>query len=179
MAFVTFLLPLQTPLPTISFPCTHLSPLHNTLPQCVSVQGSLLWNLGPRGVLTGHRSQWLPWLSHCPSLPDEDWHPSESEHHMVKWYPEPTKPYMSAIHQSTKVLRSTYFMDDKCVWVASALFLYWWQAWLISHRTFTITLMLISSYLESAHWCLSWPFQIWSNSFYTWRYCGPQRHSAA
>lgn len=70
VAFVTFLLPLQTPLPTISFPCTHLPPLHKTLSQYVSVQGSLLWNLGPWGVHTGHRSQWLPWLSHCPSLPD-------------------------------------------------------------------------------------------------------------
>lgn len=42
------------------------------------------------------------------------------------------------------------------------------------------SVILISSYLESAnqHWCPSWPFQIWSNSFYTWIYCGPQRHSA-
>ena len=47
---------------------------------------------------------------------------------MVKWYPEPTKSYMSAIHQSTKVLGSTYFMDDRCVCVVSALFLCWWQA---------------------------------------------------
>lgn len=69
VAFVTFLLPLQTPLPTISFRVLHLPPHTKPFPSTL-VQGESPLESGSRGVHTGRRSQWLPWLSHCPSLPD-------------------------------------------------------------------------------------------------------------
>ena len=99
---------------------------------------------------------------------------------MVRWYPEPTKPYVSAIHQSRKVLGCTYFTDDRRARCLCPIPVPTADMSNLSQCICHHSVVPISSYLESVHGCLSWPFQVYPASFfYTWRNRGPETFSTS